>query len=114
MMVKDHTKASAELKSIANGKKLGLPVTLDKDTQDRVDSMSLQSSAGFDLKFMEIMVAVHKKDVAAFEHATTALADPDLKAFAVKTLPVLKMHLADAEKLNTAINKKNAANNGKK
>lgn len=114
MMVKDHTKASAELKGIANGKKLGLPITLDKDTQDRVDSMSLQSSAGFDLKFMDIMVAAHKKDVAAFEHATTALKDPDLKAFAVKTLPVLKMHLADAEKLNTELNNKNTANNSKK
>ncbi|MVN20786.1 DUF4142 domain-containing protein [Mucilaginibacter arboris] len=113
MMVKDHTKASVELKNIANGKKLGLPVSLDKDMQDRVDSMSMQSSAGFDLKYMDIMVAAHKKDVAAFEHATTALKDPDLKAFAVKTLPVLKMHLADAEKLDAAINKKNTANNNK-
>lgn len=109
MMVKDHTKASTELKNIANGKKLGLPVTLDKDTQDRVDSISLQSSVGFDLKFMEMMVAAHKKDVAAFEHATTALKDQDLKAFAVKTLPVLKMHLNAAEKLNATLNKKNTA-----
>lgn len=114
MMVKDHTKASTELKKISGGKKLSQPITLDKDTQDRVDSLSLQSSAGFDLKFMDIMVAAHKKDVAAFEHATTALQDPDLKAFAVKTLPVLKMHLTAAEKLNTDLNKKNAANNTKK
>jgi putative membrane protein len=113
MMVKDHTKASVELKNLANGKKLGLPVTLDKDTQDRVDSLSLQSSAGFDLKFMEVMVAAHKKDVAEFEKATTTLKDPDLKAFAVKTLPVLKMHLTHAEALNAEINKKNAANNNK-
>ena len=113
MMVKDHTKANAELKKIANVKKLTLPLSLDKDTQDRVDSMSLQSSAGFDLKFMDLMVAAHKKDVATFEKATTGVKDPDLKAFAVKTLPVLKMHLTEAEKLDASINKKNAANNSK-
>ncbi len=113
MMVKDHTKADAELKKIANGKKLDTMPALGKDLQDRVDSLSLQSSAGFDLKFMDIMVAAHKKDVADFEKATTTLKDPDLKAFAVKTLPVLKMHLSAAETLNTAINKKNTANNNK-
>lgn len=111
MMVKDHTKASNELKNLANSKKLTLPVTLEKDVQDRIDSMSLQSSAGFDLKYMEMMVQAHKKDVAEFEKATTTLKDPDLKAYAVKTLPVLKMHLNEAEKLNTSLNQKNNANN---
>ncbi len=113
MMVKDHTKANAELKSLANGKKLALPTTLGKEMQDRVDSLALQSSAGFDLKYMEVMVAAHKKDVADFEKATATLKDVDLKAFAVKTLPTLKMHLTHAETLNAAINKKNAANNNK-
>ncbi len=111
MMAKDHAKANAELKKVAEGKKMGLPPNLGKDMQDRVDSLSLQNSAGFDLKFMEIMVAAHKKDIADFEKATTTLKDVDLKAFAVKTLPTLKMHLNEAEKLNATINKKNAANN---
>lgn len=113
MMIKDHGKANAELKKLAEGKKLGLPPTIGKEMQDRVDSLSLQNSAGFDLKFMEVMVAAHKKDVADFEKATTTLKDADLKAFAVKTLPTLKMHLADAENINTEINKKNTANNKK-
>ncbi|RYE35798.1 MAG: DUF4142 domain-containing protein [Sphingobacteriaceae bacterium] len=113
MMVKDHRKADAELKSIANGKKLAVPPSLGKEFQDRVDSMALKNSAGFDLKFMEIMVSAHKKDVADFEKATTDLTDPDLKAFAVKTLPTLKMHLTAAENLNNSLNKKNNANNNK-
>lgn len=113
MMVKDHQKADGELKSIATGKKLGVPPDLGKELQDRVDSMALKSSNAFDLKFMDIMVAAHKKDVADFEKATTDLKDPDLKAFAVKTLPTLKMHLAHAEALNNSLNKKNNANNNK-
>lgn len=113
MMEKDHTKANAELKKIASGKKLGVPPSIGKEMQDRVDSLSLQSSAGFDLKFMEIMVAAHKKDVADFEKATTTLKDPALKAFAVKTLPVLKMHLTEAENLNTSLNQKNTTHSSK-
>ncbi|RYE09193.1 MAG: DUF4142 domain-containing protein [Sphingobacteriaceae bacterium] len=113
MMVKDHQKADGELKSIANGKKLAVPASLGKEFQDRVDSMALKTSAAFDLKYMDIIVAAHKKDVADFEKATTDLKDPDLKAFAVKTLPTLKMHLSKAEALDNSINKKNAANNSK-
>ncbi|MGI4728244.1 MAG: DUF4142 domain-containing protein, partial [Janthinobacterium lividum] len=110
---KDHQKADGELKSIATGKKLGVPPALGKEFQDRVDSMAMKSSAPFDLKYMDIMVAAHKKDVADFEKATTYLKDPDLKAFAVKTLPTLKMHLSAAENLDNSLNKKNNANNNK-
>ncbi|RYE27028.1 MAG: DUF4142 domain-containing protein [Sphingobacteriaceae bacterium] len=113
MMVKDHQKADGELKSIATGKKMGVPPSLGKEMQDRVDSMALKTSAAFDLKFMDIMVAAHKKDVADFEKASADLKDPDLKAFVVKTLPTLKMHLTHAEDLNNALNKKNNANNNK-
>ncbi|MGI4750397.1 MAG: DUF4142 domain-containing protein [Janthinobacterium lividum] len=113
MMVKDHQKADGELKGIASGKKLGVPPALGKEMQDRVDSISLKNSVAFDLRFMDIMVAAHKKDVADFEKATTTLKDPDLKAFAVKTLPTLKMHLSAAEALDNSLNQKNDANNKK-
>lgn len=111
MMVKDHSKANAELKKIAESKHVGVPPTIGKPMQDKVDSLALLSSAGFDLKFMQVMVDSHKKTVADFEKATTTLKDPDLKAFAVNTLPTLKMHLTKAEQLNTELNRKNAANN---
>ena len=45
------------------------------------------------------MVDDHKKDVKAFEDASKNLKDSDLKAFAVKTLPTLKMHLETIEKI---------------
>ncbi len=113
MMVTDHGVINNDLKKLAEGKKMGIPTALGKELQDRVDSLSLLSSAGFDLKFMEVMVAAHKKDVSDFEKATTTLKDQDLKAFAVKNLPTLKKHLTEAETLNATINKKNTANNNK-
>jgi len=45
------------------------------------------------------MVDDHKKDVKAFEDAAKNCKDSDLKAFANKTLPTLKMHLQVIEKI---------------
>jgi len=39
------------------------------------------------------MLDDHVKDVAAFEKESTSGTDPDVKAFATKTLPTLKQHL---------------------
>lgn len=39
------------------------------------------------------MVADREKDVAAFESVSKTAADADVKAFATKTLPTLKMQL---------------------
>jgi len=41
----------------------------------------------------------HNKDVAAFEKESTKGGDPDLKAFATKTLPTLKEHQQMAKAL---------------
>jgi len=38
------------------------------------------------------MVKDHNKDVDMFEKASNDLKDTELKSFAVKTLPTLKMH----------------------
>lgn len=111
MMVKHHGQINADLTKIAKSKNIEVPAALGKEMQDRVDSLALVSSAGFDLKYMEIMVAAHKKDVAEFEKASSTLKDQDLKVFVDKTLPMLKSHLTQAESINAMINKKNAANN---
>ncbi len=45
------------------------------------------------------MVADHQKAVALFTKESTNGKDPELKAFATKTLPTLKEHLEMAKKL---------------
>jgi len=49
---------------------------------------------------MNMMVSDHNKDVAEFEKESTKGGDPDLKAFAAKTLPTLKEHQQMAKALH--------------
>jgi len=46
---------------------------------------------------MHDMVEDHEKDVKEFEKASKSAQDPDLKAWAAKTLPTLQGHLKMAK-----------------
>ncbi len=81
-MVTDHTKANKELMSIA--KKKGLD--LGKPTS--------MPSFGGDQEYLAQMVSDHQTDVKLFQQEAKGGTDPDLKAFASNTLPVLEKHLS--------------------
>jgi putative membrane protein len=51
------------------------------------------------------MVDDHEEDVAEFQSQAEKSADPDVKAFAAKTLPVLKRHLESIQTIDARINK---------
>ncbi|PSR54365.1 DUF4142 domain-containing protein [Adhaeribacter arboris] len=103
-MVEDHGKANAELKTLAAAKNVTLPVDLIAEHQKHVDAMKAMSGADFDKHYMSMMVDDHKKDIAEFEKATQN-EDAEVKGFASKTLPVLKMHLDMAQKANAKVSK---------
>ncbi len=92
MMVNDHTKANEELKALATGRGMMLPTTLPPDKQMHIDGMKKMQGKGFDKHYVKMMMDDHKKDVSEFEMQSTGGNDEALKAFAAKTLPVLKMH----------------------
>jgi len=92
-MVEDHTKAGGELKQLAMQKKVMLPPDVMPTHKEIMDRLSKLSGADFDKEYVTAMVEAHEKDVAAFENVSKTAADADVKAFAAKTLPTLKMHL---------------------
>lgn len=98
-MVDDHTKANEQLKQVAAEKKMDLPQTLDakdKATKARLEKLSGEQ---FDKAYMRDMVKDHQKDVAEFEHESKMAKDPAIKSFAEQTLPTLREHLKEAEKI---------------
>ncbi len=99
-MVADHTKAGEELKALAQDKQITVPQKLESKDQSAVDRMSRASAGGnFDKTYMRDMVKDHTKDVAEFQKAAKNVKDPDLKAWADKTLPVLEQHLQQAREV---------------
>ena len=100
-MVADHSKANDELKGIAQQKGVSVPTKLDVHHQAMVDRLSKLSGPEFDRAYVNDMVEDHKKDVAEFQKASTSAQDPDVKAFAGKTLPVIQSHLADIQNIQS-------------
>jgi putative membrane protein len=94
MMVSDHSKANDELKALAQTKNITLPDSVSNEEKKNMTDLTKKTGHDFDKAYVKGMVDDHKKDVKEFEDATKNLKDPDLKAFATKTLPVLKSHLA--------------------
>ena len=101
----DHTKANAELKTLADSKKVSVSDSPSLVAQAKGKLFETKSGAGFDKAFAEAMVNDHKKAVEAFEKAANEGKDADVKAFAAKTLPTLKMHLSMAEELQNKVGK---------
>jgi putative membrane protein len=94
MMVADHSKANEELKTLATAKNITLPATIGEDMQKDVNDLAKLSGKEFDKKYVSMMVDDHKEDVDAFKKAAEDNSvDPDIKAFAAKTLPTLQQHL---------------------
>jgi len=93
MMVTDHTNANNELKALAAKKGWKLPTDVDSNHKATADDLRNRVGADFDKAYVEEMVDDHETDVKAFEDKAKNATDPDLKAFAEKTLPTLRKHL---------------------
>ena len=105
MMVDDHTQANNELKALATQKNITISTLLTDKHRKMVDDLSAKTGKDFDKKYMDMMVDDHKEDVDKFEKAAEQSNDPDIKAFAAKTLPTLKHHLQMAEATEKKTNK---------
>lgn len=101
MMIQDHTNANNELKALASTKNVTLPDSMMAKHRAHVDMLKKKTGKDFDKAFMDMMVSDHNEDVNKFQVASNNAADADLKAFATKTLPTLRMHLDSAKAINS-------------
>jgi putative membrane protein len=92
-MADDHGKANRELARLAGSKQVQLSDKPSRKTQGEKDRLSKLSGAAFDREYVKMMVSDHEKDVAAFKRESQQAKDPELKAWAGKTLPTLEEHL---------------------
>ncbi|WP_347157432.1 DUF4142 domain-containing protein [Pontibacter chitinilyticus] len=105
MMVDDHTKANQKLKDLAAQKNITLPDSMAPEQMDHVKELRDKTGAEFDKAYMSLMVDDHQEDIDLFQNAAQNLEDPDVKAFASSTVPVLQKHLDRAKEVNNTVNK---------
>jgi len=103
MLVDHHTAANNELVKIANAKGVEVPAAPKRALRNEIEKLGKKSGAEFDRDYVrEVGIKAHEKDIKMFQAASKDVKDPELKAFVDKTLPVLRDHLAQAQKLPQA------------
>ncbi|KJH69950.1 DUF4142 domain-containing protein [Aliterella atlantica] len=99
-MIQEHTKANNELMALAKAKGVNLPKTIGKKNEKLKQRLSQLSGARFDREYMkEAGVKSHEEQAKLFERQVERGQNPDVIAFASKTLPVVQKHLQQAEQL---------------
>lgn len=99
MMVRDHSNANDELKALASRKNVTLPDSVGSDLRSHMNDLMKKKGNDFDKAYMNMMVDDHQDDVDMFQKASNNLKDPDVKAWAAKTLPTLQKHLDSAKEI---------------
>lgn len=98
-MIADHTKASDELKALAQRKGYSLPTQMDAKCQESLEKLTGARGEAFDTTYIQEQLKAHREAVQLFQQASRTLDDPDLKAWAMKTLPTLQKHLQHVQTL---------------
>lgn len=96
MMEESHTKSLAQLTALAQTKSISLPTSETENSKEVYKKLSGKSGNDFGKEYSSMMVNGHKKAIELFEKASTECSDPDIKAWAAATLPILRTHLDQA------------------
>lgn len=104
-MVTDHGRLNDELKALAQKKGVTLPTGPGKEGEETFKKLSAMNGKAFDKAYIDDMVKDHEKDAKEFEKASKEAKDPDVKAWAATSLPVIQNHLQMAKDIRKNLKK---------
>jgi len=102
MMVTDHGKAGDELKPIAAGANLPVPSALDQRHQGLIDNLRGATDQDFDRVYLQQQEAAHNETALLLETYGRMGDNDALKAWAAKTLPVVRRHQEMVDQMDEA------------
>ena len=111
-MIDDHTMAGDELKQLAASKGVMLPMNVEAKHMAMMAKMQRMSGMDFDMMYVkEVGVKAHQDMEKLYMKESMSGKDMETKAFAARTLPVVRMHLQMArEWMMSMKNMKNMKN----
>lgn len=104
-MVDDHGKSHAELVTLATKKGVKMPDGPSLMQKAKLKALEAADGVNFDQRYIASMgVQAHEDTLALFDKASREARDPEVKAFASKTVPTLQHHLEMARKIDGVVN----------
>ncbi|MBZ7927633.1 DUF4142 domain-containing protein (plasmid) [Ensifer adhaerens] len=100
-MMQDHQKTTSELKQLLDSGKVKAAATstMSEDQNEALGKLKELQGAEFTDEYRDNQIDAHEDAVDIFGRYADSGDNPDLKAWAAKTLPVLKHHLEMARAL---------------
>jgi putative membrane protein len=102
MLIRDHTQANSELRTIADARGVAWPTTMKEETKHEIHRAETLPPGELDNAMIKHWVKDHKKDIKEYETEAKHVKDPELKQYVTTTLPVLQKHLERAEALESS------------
>jgi putative membrane protein len=101
MMVKDHTAANNQLKTLAASKNISLPTSASVAEMTKKGELDVLTGDAYDKSYIKSQIKAHHEAVALFKKEIASGQDADAKSFAQQTLPTLQQHLKAARDIAT-------------
>jgi putative membrane protein len=109
LMLKDHGKANQDVASLAAKLAVSIPKSLPDDHAMHLRELKKLNDNKFDQQYITMMLADHAKTVKLFT-AGQSLSNAEVKAFAIKTLPIIQAHYDKAVTISKTLNMSNTGN----
>ncbi|MBV9748875.1 MAG: DUF4142 domain-containing protein [Acetobacteraceae bacterium] len=99
-MIDAHTQTTQQLSQIASSKGMALQPVLQPEQQKMLsDLQGMDGGRAFDRAYLNDQVTGHSAAVTLFQNEIANGQDPQIKAFAQQTLPIIQDHLRMARSL---------------
>ena len=97
-----YSQANQELARIASMKSIPVPAAPEGEKRVEVEQINALSGAELDRTVLAKLDESHRASIKLFEREASEGSNPELKAFAAKTLPTLREHLKMVESTHAA------------
>lgn len=99
MMIDQHGEGEREFRGLAVTKHIILPDTISNKQKKEDDDLQKKSGKSFDKAYIALMIKDHKDDIDEYKKAVHDANDSDVRALALKLLPLLQAHLDTVQTL---------------
>ena len=98
-MVDEHSKMNDELAGIAKQKGINPPSSADLGSQAKNALLNMLPGKTFDKQYVSSQLNDHQETLQLMQNEAQSGQDPDLKAFAQKSAPVIQKHIDELQAL---------------
>jgi putative membrane protein len=100
--MQDLSEGEKEFRGLAVAKHVILPDTISNQQKKEHDDLQKKTGTSFDKAYIDLMIKDHKDDVDEYQKASQHANDSDVRALALKLLPLLQAHLDTVQAIQKA------------